>query len=370
MIAMAYDAVTRFDLRAALSQAARRWGSRLCQFVPVGLWQRIFPEPTLCLCYHMVSDTKVAHVKHYGFLGTAEFERDLQDLESRFAYVSYEQIVERRLGLESGPNTSVCLTFDDGFAECVSVVRPILLRHGATCIFFIVTDLIDNHAVFLETRASLCVDAILRHPVDAVEGIVRDLGLEARLLTAENAHRGTVPAQMAQQWRKFDPRLRSLLIWLLTIRSADADLLDQLSRRLDVNAAEYVDKFKPYLSTEQILQLRSDGFVIGAHSCSHRRLQDLPVEEAEREIVESCRVIQELTGQASVPFAFPYFGGGLDRLWLAKLRERHPFIGLFFDTQGLRRDAPFVVQRVFGERIEETGLIDRLLRRAWVRRLS
>ena len=147
-------------------------------------------------------------------------------------------------------------------------------------------------------------------------------------------------------------------------------MLDRLCQRLDVDVAGYVDKVKPYLSTEQILQLRSDGFTIGAHSCSHRRLQDLPLAEAEREIVESCRVIHDLTGQSSVPFAFPYFGGGLDRRWLAKLREQHPFIGLFFDTQGLRRDAPFVVQRVFGERIEETGSIDRLLRRAWVRRFS
>jgi peptidoglycan/xylan/chitin deacetylase (PgdA/CDA1 family) len=360
----------RFDLMALLSQTARRWGRQLCQFVPVWLWQRTFPESNICLCYHMVSDAQVAHVKHYRFLGTAEFERDLRDLESRFAYVSYEQIVDLRRRQESGPDTSVCLTFDDGFSECVSVVRPILLRHGATCIFFIVTDLIDNHAVFLETRAALCVDAIMRHPVDSIEGIVWDLGLEARLLTAEKMHRGTVPAQMAQHWQKFDPRLRPLLIWLLTIRPADADLLDQLSRRLDVDAAGYVDKFKPYLSTEQILQLRSDGFAIGAHGCSHRRLQDLPLAEAEREIIESCRTIHELTGQASVPFAFPYFGGGLDRLWLAKLREQYPFIGLYFDTQGLRRDAPFVVQRVFGERIEETGSIDRLLRRAWTRRLS
>ncbi len=359
--------VLRFDLRRALSQAARRWGGRLCRFVPIWLWRRAFPEPALCLCYHMVSDTPVAHVKHYRFLGTAEFERDLRDLERRFAYVSYEQMIERRERPERGPDTSVCLTFDDGFAECVSVVRPILLRHGATCIFFIVTDLIDNRAVFFETQTSLCVDAILRHPVDVVEAIVRDLGLEARLPTTENAYSG-LPAQMARQWQKFEPRLRPLLIWLLTIRPADAALLDRLCQRLDVDAAGYVDKVKPYLSTEQILQLRSDGFVIGAHSCSHRRLQDLPLAEAEREIVESCRVIHQLTGQASVPFAFPYFGGGLDRLWLAKLRDQYPFVGLFFDTQGLRRDAPFVVQRVFGERIDATGPIDRLLRMAWARR--
>jgi peptidoglycan/xylan/chitin deacetylase (PgdA/CDA1 family) len=175
---------------------------------------------------------------------------------------------------------------------------------------------------------------------------------------------------MAKHWEEqCEPRLRPLLIWLLTIRPGDAALLDELCMRLKVDVAGYVDKVRPYLSTEQILQLRSDGFTIGAHSCSHRLLQNLPLAEAEREIVESCRVIHSLTGQASVPFAFPHFGTGLDRSWLAKLREKHPFIGLYFDTRGLQKDEAFVVQRVFGERIEETGSMARLLRQAWRRRL-
>jgi peptidoglycan/xylan/chitin deacetylase (PgdA/CDA1 family) len=360
----------RFDWRGVLSQTARRWSRRLCQFVPLWLWRRVFPEPVLFLCYHMVSDAKVAHLKHYPFLGTAEFERDLNELEARFGYVSYEQAIERKSRVDGRSDTSMCLTFDDGFAECASVVRPILLRHRATCIFFIITDLIDNRAVFLETRSSLCIEAVLRSPPEMVEEIVHDLGLQLHLPAAGDALYTTVPAQMARHWHQFELRLRPLLFWLLTLRPDDAALLDQLCQRLQVDAAGYVDKVRPYLSTEQILQLRSDGFTIGAHSCSHRRLQDLPRAEAEREIVESCRVIHTLTGQSSVPFAFPYFGDGLDRPWLAKLREQHPFIGLFFDTRGLRQDSPSVAQRVFGERIEETGSIDRLLRRAWLRRLA
>jgi peptidoglycan/xylan/chitin deacetylase (PgdA/CDA1 family) len=350
-------------------QKIRRWGGMLCRLVPVWLWQRILPEPVVCLCYHMVSDVQVPHVRHYDFLATDEFERDLQDLERRFTYISYEQLVERRSKQEYGPSNSLCLTFDDGFSECASLVRPILLHHGASCIFFVITDLIDNRAVFLETKASLCVDAVLRSPIDEVEAISRDLDLEGQLSTAEMTYRDNVPPQMAKKWQKFEPRLRPLLVWLLTIRPTDAPLLEELCLRLKIDAGEYVETVRPYLSTDQILQLRSDGFAIGAHSCSHRLLQQLPLAEAEREIVESCRVIHELTGQPSVPFAFPYFGGNLDRSWLAKLREQHPFIGLFFDTQGLRRDAEFMVQRVFGERIEETGSIERLLRRAWVRRL-
>ena len=362
--------VFRFDWRQALSQTARRWSRRLCQFVPLWLWQRVFPEPVLFLCYHMVSDAQVAHLKHYPFLGTADFERDLNELEARFGYVSYEQAIERKSRTDSRSDASMCITFDDGFAECATVVRPILLRHRASCIFFIITDLIDNRSVFFETRSSLCIEAILRHPPDRVEEIVRDLGLQRHFPPTGDADHATLPAQMVRHWEQFEPRLRPLLIWLLTIRPEDAGLLEQLCQRLQVDAAAYVDKVRPYLSTQQILQLRSDGFTIGAHSLSHRRLQNLSRAEAEREIVESCRVIHTLTGQASVPFAFPYFGDGLDRLWLAKLREQHPFIGLFFDTRGLRQDSPSVAQRVFGERIEETGSIDRLLRRAWLRRLA
>ena len=361
--------VSALSLNKFLSQTSRRWARRALPFVPLSLLQRTLPEAVLCPCYHMVSDVPVPHLKHYRFLELAEFELDLRYLESHFHYLSYEQIVESRSAVDRRANPAVCLTFDDGFAECFSVVRPVLLRHGATCIFFIITDLIDNRDAFFETRASLCVDAVLQRPIDEVEALFRDMGLQAKLRVAEDTFRNAVPAEMARQWMTFEPRVRPMVIWLLMTQTEDAELVDQLCQRLGVNVDRYVRLRKPYLSSEQILQLRSDGFTIGAHSCSHRRLQTLSGQEAEREIVESCRVIRDLTGQASVPFAFPYFGSGLDRQWLGELRQRYPFIGLFFDTQGLRRDSSFVVQRMFGERIDETGSLDRVLRRAWLRKL-
>jgi peptidoglycan/xylan/chitin deacetylase (PgdA/CDA1 family) len=363
--------VRDLHLRSLLSQARRPLGALFVQLLPFALLQRVFPDPVLCLCYHMVSDGPVPHIHHYRFLNTKEFEQDLSYLEKRFDYIPYEQIVDRKIRPKSrGLNTSVCLTFDDGFVECISVVRPILLRRGATCIFFIVTDLIDNQSVFFETWVSLCVDAVLKCSTDEVNALVQDLGLEARLRVAEDTFANTVPRGMARHWCKFEKHVRPILIWLLMTEPRDAELLRQLCRRLHVDIDAYVERRRPYLSSKEILQLRSDGFTIGAHGCSHHRLQHLSEEQAEREIVDSCRIVHDLTGQPSVPFAFPYFGGGLDRRWLAGIRERYPFVGLYFDTQGQRRDKPVVVQRVFGERIEESGSMDRLLRRAWLRRFS
>jgi peptidoglycan/xylan/chitin deacetylase (PgdA/CDA1 family) len=359
----------RMPSRFAPSGMARR-GMReakeiLAQTIPVSWWSRLLPQPALCPCYHMVSDTVVPHLKHYPFLTSAEFERDLRDLEARFPYATYEEILNG--GVPDG-RTSVCLTFDDGFAECESVVRPILLKRKASCIFFIITDLIGNKVVFSETKASLCVEAILGLSAGEIDAIIDALGLGSRLMTADRLAR--VPLQIRRHWLSFPQPAQSLLIWLLTVQPDDVGRLDELCKRLGVDAEAYVRQVNPYLTEEQILALRADGFTVGAHSRSHQRLQEMSRAEAEDEIVESCRIIHNLTGEASVPFAFPYFGWGLDRVWLEDLRRRHDFVGLFFDTGGFRRDVPFVVQRMFGERMETTGPMDRLLQRAWARRLT
>jgi peptidoglycan/xylan/chitin deacetylase (PgdA/CDA1 family) len=358
----------RSDPQSKWFQAARALAKGVCYFLPIPVWSRIFPQPILCMCYHMVSDAKVPHVKHYPFLNTTDFESDLKYLRRTFDFISYEQMLNEQLIVNAARRTSVCLSFDDGFIECYDTVRPILLRYKAPCIFFVVTDLIDNRAAFFETQVSLCIDAISKLPLETITDIISNLGLQTRLSPVASEPplwRGRAVLEIAE----LAPRQRSLITWLLTIDPCDSGLLDHLCQRLGIDVARYVEIAKPYLTTEQLLQLRSDGFTIGAHSCSHRRLQELSLADAEAEIVESCRVIQNITGQGSVPFAFPYSGSGIDRAWLAQLRKRHDMIGLFFDTQGLKPDVPFVVQRVFGERVGGKESIGRILRKAWRQRI-
>jgi peptidoglycan/xylan/chitin deacetylase (PgdA/CDA1 family) len=341
--------------------------------VPTRLWRRLLPRTEIGFCYHMVSDTTLPHLKHYYNISTADFDADLIYLQKTFGIISYQQLLERRNSPNPAHDTSVILTFDDGFAECATTVSPTLLRRGADCIFFIVTDLVDNAVVFRETAASLCIDAVLRLSIAQVEAIVRDLGLDAVIRPPPETalfDPTRLPLDVADLGCQPDHRLRPLLHWLLTVRVADVDLIRQLAVRLGVDPLDYVRTTKPYLTTQQIRQLQADGFMIGAHGLGHHRLQDLSRAAAEREIVESCRIVRDMTGQANVPFAFPYSGEGIDRTWLEELRRKHDFIGLFFDTGGLRNDAPFVVQRVFGERFGVDRTVDAILRRAWARRTA
>jgi peptidoglycan/xylan/chitin deacetylase (PgdA/CDA1 family) len=353
----------------SLARSTRRAVSQVLQMAPVMLWRKLVPKSELGFCYHIVSDRPVPHVKHYRVLDTATFESDLEYLQARFEFIAYEQLVQRRTSTNSRRDNSVILTFDDGFAECATVVAPLLQRHGLSCIFFVITDLIDNQEIFRESAASLCIQAILQLSFGQVESIMTELALGARLRPTPGAlfAPAMLPLEVADLGPGLDPRLLPLLQWLLQLPAREEGQLVGLLARLGIDPRSYLRKAQPYLTTELIRQLHADGFAIGAHSLSHRRLQDLPRAEAEHEIVESCRIVREITGQTTVPFAFPYFGGGLDRPWLARLREQHDFIGLFFDTDGLREDEPFVVQRVFGERFSRDRTLDAILRRAWAR---
>ena len=350
--------------------AIRALASDSLQAAPTALWRTLAPKSCVGVCYHLVAETRPAHLKHYAVLDPAAFEADLDYLDRNNGFIDYEALVERRSKTAAQRDNRALLTFDDGFSECATVIAPILKRRAISGVFFLITDLIDNKVLFRENKAALCIDKVLTTPVDVVEAISAELGLTTVRAPATSqtlfGHLSKSALELADL-EASDPRSWPLIDWLLTKASARTDVLDALCDRLGVEPGAYLAAAKPYLTREQILELHADGFTIGAHSCTHRQLSDLTPEEAEREIVESCRAVQAITGQEKVPFAFPYFGGWLDRTWLADLRERHPFIGLFFDTDGLREDAPFIVQRVFGERFTRDSTLELILRRAWGR---
>jgi len=358
----------------SLARGVRKAARRILEAAPLHvaplvLWRKLLPKTELGICYHMVSDDPVRHLKHYRFLDTDTFASDLDYLEGHFEFITYEELARRRTSMILERGNSAVLTFDDGFAECATVVAPLLRRRGLRCVFFVITDLIDNQVLFRESAASLCIDAILQMPFDQVESIMAQFGPGALLRPSPSdslsAPMTTLPFGLVDLGGTPDSRLLPLLRWLLQLPASEEPLVQRLLARLGIDSRDYLQKARPYLTTQQLRQLHAEGFTIGAHSCSHRRLQDLSPVDAEHEIVESCRIVRDITGQLNVPFAFPYFGGGLDRAWLAGLREQHDFIGLFFDTDGVREDETFVVQRVFGERFSRDRSLNAILRRAW-----
>lgn len=61
----------------------------------------------------------------------------------------------------------------------------------------------------------------------------------------------------------------------------------------------------PMMTRAQVRQLAQEGMEIGAHTVTHPILKQLREEEAEKEIVNSRRVLEDITGTVVTSFAYP-----------------------------------------------------------------
>ena len=307
-----------------MSTATRKLKDQAYRPVPLTALQRAMPRDVIGLVYHMVTDRPLPHVQHlYRYKSPEQFECDLLFLKQNFRLLGYaELLAAREAGTELDP-PGVLLTFDDGYAECFSVARPLLLEHQVPCIFFVITESLDNRRLIARNKVSLCIER------------VRSMApSEAQALYGELSRRGTPIAD-----------LRTFSVW---IDSQGAEpLLDELCLRLGIDQEEYLATEQPFLTSEQLRVLADDGFTIGAHTRTHRRLGTIANPAViEDEIVESCSFVAELLGRPSVPFAFPFSADGVDRKLLGSIRSRAPAVELMFDNKKLRQDLPWMVNRI------------------------
>jgi peptidoglycan/xylan/chitin deacetylase (PgdA/CDA1 family) len=226
------------------------------------------------------------------------------------------------------------------------------LKHGIPCVFFIASDWIDNKRAFYRNKVSLLIERLMR-----MEGEGR--GQEGLML---------LNRVLARQWEQ----MRSAKNDLLRLTRADEQALDRLCDAVEVDLTGFLRDRRPYLSTEQIQQMASEGFVIGAHSRSHAPLSQLDFEAAKTEVLDSVRIVREVSGTRETPFSFPFSSRGLDIARFCALRRNNPSLGLFFDSGGLRiRQSP-VVNRIWAEGGRNGGTpsvasLPRTLKRAYIR---
>jgi len=313
---------------------------RIAERLPLPLLRRAVARDVLALFYHTVAGAALPHVAPlYACKSASEFERDLRYLKEHFTPVSHEDLVAARERGRPLPANAVSITFDDGFAECHATARPLLLKHGVPCTFFVIETAIGNRAMMHRNKVALCL---------------------ARLEAAAAGEAGALLDAVANSCRRRFASLASLRAWAAGLRFRDRDAIDALCEALGVDIAAYLRERRPYLDESQLDSLLRDGFTLGAHTLEHPELAELPWMEASHQIAESCKRMRERTGRVRVPFAFPFNGLALPRGPLAALRDELGSIDLMYDTNNLMRDRAFIVNRIWcdfpARSLEDTNL--------------
>lgn len=284
-----------------------------------------FDDGPMHIFYHSFTNRDLPHITPlYPCKRPEDLEKDIDYLASRFHFVSHDEVVAYRENGVPLPPKTVTLSFDDGFAECFTVVRPLLLARGIPATFFVCTGFIDNRNLMFRNKIALCLSRISGSP----DG--------SHLCSILQAH-FRLPIRSPER----------IMAWLGSLQFADCEAIDAACECLGINVPAFLRESRPYMNRDQIARLHADGFVIGAHSIDHPRLGGLKNwSEVERQIWGSCEAVRRITGRARVPFSFPFNRFGLPPETLASLRDKLGGVDLFYDSNNVLPDRRFVLTRI------------------------
>jgi peptidoglycan/xylan/chitin deacetylase (PgdA/CDA1 family) len=217
------------------------------------------------------------------------FDAQMGLLKSLFNVLPLPEAVER---LQAGtlPARAAAITFDDGYADNLTLALPILQKHELHATFFIATSYLNGGRMFNDT----VIESIRRSPHAQLD--LSDLGLGAHDLGSDAAKAKAIGKILPQV--KYQPLdARDTTVVAITARAGAARLPDDLM-----------------MTTTQLKQLHAAGMEIGGHTHRHPILAKLDNTEAQAEIAAGKAWLEETLGDRVRLFAYPNGKPGADYL--------------------------------------------------------
>jgi peptidoglycan/xylan/chitin deacetylase (PgdA/CDA1 family) len=209
----------------------------------------------------------------------AFFASQVELLAQHFNVLPLREAV-RRLRDGTLPARTVCITFDDGYADNCTVAAPILASRGVPATMFIATGYLNGGRMFNDT----VMEALRRAPSGDLD--LRALGLPRFELT-DDAGRFRAASEIITGLKYLAPEERA--------------------RRAN-EVAEHIGAPLPddlMMKDAQVEQLAAMGFEIGAHTVNHPILTSVDETIAWSEIERSRHLLEDLTRAPVRSFAYP-----------------------------------------------------------------
>jgi peptidoglycan/xylan/chitin deacetylase (PgdA/CDA1 family) len=268
----------------------------------------------LAVMYHYVRDSQTTAFPAIRALPPALFEQQLDWLQRGYHIIGFAELADAlrcrasaaRSGVEGPalsaveglPPDAALLTFDDGFLDHYANVLPILQKRGLSGVFFLAYDSCGPAPRVLGVHKTHLLLARLGADIFAAE-VLRECELA---LAMEGARKSRVFG--LDGWEHADERaVKELLNYELPFEEADR-ILDTLFARHIGDQQAFARQL--YLDDTMIMEMARAGMTFGFHTRSHRMLSRLTVAEQQAELRDGVSWIRSLTGQAHVPFCYPW----------------------------------------------------------------
>lgn len=294
------DSGTRQRVASLLSGAGALGGAR-------ALRARALGRPALTILgYHRVT----ADPPHFSPLAIdpEEFEAQIAWFARRYDFWPLARVADWLEGRARLARDTLVITFDDGYADNLTVAVPILERHGAPATFFVSTGPTCRGTQFWWDD--------LRHGLQRVAaGAGSRPGVEVAIAAAPEALRPLVldylraaPVALARASRPVTSRAEAARALVRAARTRPQAELARWFEVLRVAPGER-DAGDERLGPESLREIARRGFTIGAHGVTHAALSRIDPRTIVAEVQGSIDDLRSL-GIEPAAFAYPYGDAG------------------------------------------------------------
>lgn len=213
----------------------------------------------------------------------AVFDWQMRLLRNYFTPLSLDDAITH-LQNNSLPANAVCVTFDDGYLNNLTVAQPILQKYQIPATVYVATAFSNGENMWNDRLQYLFADES-RSQLQLDDEIIQ---------LADIAQR----RNSAQQWLK---RLKYLPV---------TERRNKIAHFYQQNDA--AEQPALMMTPMQIKQLAASGVTIGAHTVDHPILKTQDADEQRRQIIESKQQLEQLLGMEVKHFAYPNGVEGID----------------------------------------------------------
>ncbi len=245
------------------------------------------------LTYHSIArHTTVFNERDQLCHSPTALEREVDYLADNFNVMRLSDLIAC-IERNEMPRRAVVLTFDDGYADNLSIAQPILFRRRLPMTIFPVTSVIGNR------------DLLWQHKL---AWLVRERA-EERVWIALQAEGWDVPAVGEADLETFVRQ---------NYRADVPDILEAVIRTMGTTSEALAAKYRPYLEVDDLAQADPEFVEFGNHTDTHPVLSALADGQQMVEIGAASRKLHEWTGRAPTSFAYPF---GLKAHYTARTKD-------------------------------------------------
>jgi peptidoglycan/xylan/chitin deacetylase (PgdA/CDA1 family) len=238
------------------------------------------------LNYHRIEEEKeeVSRFFQPNISATPQmFDDQMMYLASNYNVISEEHLLDWIQNKAALPDFPALITFDDGYRDNLTRALPILKKYNLPATIFLTSGFIETNKGFYWDISAYCFANTKK----------------------QNA---TLPILGEKAWDD-EPASKSVLgEWVEALKrvseSEKQSAMQALPSILEVEIPENIFE-NVMLSWEEARNMQAHGITFGAHTVSHPILTRVPLEQAEQEVTESKKQIEEKLGTTVNTFAYP-----------------------------------------------------------------